>query len=119
MYDCPWPEEGHERIPPVKNLQLRIAPDIQPELGSLMITEVVSSQPVPWFTQVIISLEGNTTVITRHFRDGKHRLCKLCPAGRCVFVEMVGSCQIAAMGKLSVDEAQLFDSNGGVWRVAR
>lgn len=99
------------------NLQLRIAPDADPEHAPMVLTAQVSPQPVPWYTQVLVSLDGGSTMITRHFRDGNHRRCTQCPRGRCVFDEMVGSCQIVASGRISVDEAKGFDANESVWRV--
>jgi hypothetical protein len=88
-------------------LVLPPAPDHAPEP---IESPVLSFQPEPEVWQVVQTPDGLWTAVFRGWNPGDARRCRLCPVGSCVADD--NYCLIQVSGRVSTDEARLFNSNG-------
>lgn len=71
---------------------------------------ILSLQPEPETWQVAPTLDGKWTAILRVWNQGDVGRCRLCPAGSCVATD--NFCFFQVSGKVSTEDARLFDTTG-------
>jgi hypothetical protein len=69
---------------------------------------------IPKPIQVFVGTHGGITAITRVWKPGDTRLCRLCPRGCCCADHALGVCQIMTDNVVSNEEAPLYRSGSSV-----
>jgi hypothetical protein len=85
-------------------------PESDPPEGPLVATLPLQPKPLEWIDSYLPGLSGGVTTVTRIWRPGDTRHCRLCPG--CTAAHEYNVCQVSVRGPVAAKDLPVLSLHG-------